>query len=206
MGGGFYCDSPAPRLRFASPGDSPAPASTERWQPTAKSKAPERSVVKVAGAVASVWRGRKNTGACAASVDPRRAPVVCSAAEPIICAVDVTGSMGEWPRVIYDKLPMFYGQIMLQDYLTDPAIMCAAPPRRVRVRDSTLARAKALCGAAGAARRFAGVADTKMREDGGGTQTPLMVTEFGQGLVLDEYMRSIGLGAGLCVACLRRLS
>ena len=109
MGGGFYCDSPAPRLRFASPGDSPAPASTERWQPTAKSKAPERSVVKVAGAVASVWRGRKNTGACAASVDPRRAPVVCSAAEPIICAVDVTGSMEDWPKVIYDKLPMFYG-------------------------------------------------------------------------------------------------
>ena len=70
----------------------------------------------------------------------------------------------------------------------------------------TPVRRSPLSGAAGAARRFAGVADTKMREDGGGTQTPLMVTEFGQGLVLDEYMRSIGLGAGLCVARLRRLS
>ena len=33
--------------------------------------------------------------------------------------------MKEWPAVIYDKLPMFYGQIMMQDYLADPQISFA---------------------------------------------------------------------------------
>jgi hypothetical protein len=42
-----------------------------------------------------------------------------------VIAVDVTGSMKEWPAVIYDKLPMFYGQIMMQDYLADPQISFA---------------------------------------------------------------------------------
>ena len=31
---------------------------------------------------------------------------------PIVFALDVTGSMGDWAKIIYDKLPMFYGQIM----------------------------------------------------------------------------------------------
>ena len=35
--------------------------------------------------------------------------ITCPAEEPIVCAVDVTGSMEDWPKVIYDKLPMFYG-------------------------------------------------------------------------------------------------
>ncbi len=45
---------------------------------------------------------------------------------PIIFGLDVTGSMGEWVKIIYDKLPMFYGQIMLQKYLEDPAISFCA--------------------------------------------------------------------------------
>lgn len=28
---------------------------------------------------------------------------------PIVFALDVTGSMGDWAKVIYDKMPMFYG-------------------------------------------------------------------------------------------------
>lgn len=47
-------------------------------------------------------------------------------ANPIVFALDVTGSMGEWAKIIYDKMPMFYGQIMMQKYLTDPAISFCA--------------------------------------------------------------------------------
>lgn len=46
--------------------------------------------------------------------------VVSSGAQPIIICFDVTGSMGEWPRVIYDKIPMLYGQIMSNGYVDDP--------------------------------------------------------------------------------------
>jgi len=34
--------------------------------------------------------------------------------------------MGDWSKIIYDKMPMFYGQIMLQGYLSDPAISFCA--------------------------------------------------------------------------------
>lgn len=45
---------------------------------------------------------------------------------PIVFALDVTGSMGDWAKIIYDKMPMFYGQIMTQKYLTDPSISFCA--------------------------------------------------------------------------------
>eukprot|EP00349_Pseudokeronopsis_sp_Brazil_P002038 CAMPEP_0202962536 /NCGR_PEP_ID=MMETSP1396-20130829/6650_1 /ASSEMBLY_ACC=CAM_ASM_000872 /TAXON_ID= /ORGANISM="Pseudokeronopsis sp., Strain Brazil" /LENGTH=59 /DNA_ID=CAMNT_0049683199 /DNA_START=131 /DNA_END=310 /DNA_ORIENTATION=- len=44
------------------------------------------------------------------------------AENPIVVAIDVTGSMGNWSKIIYDKMPMFYGQIMMQGYLSDPAL------------------------------------------------------------------------------------
>ena len=45
---------------------------------------------------------------------------------PIVFALDVTGSMGEWSKIIYEKMPMFYGQIMIQKYLQEPGISFAA--------------------------------------------------------------------------------
>jgi hypothetical protein len=73
--------------------------------------------------VAAPWRGPRNVSLKPhADLDPTRGRVVCAATEPVIVAVDVTASMAEWPQVIYDKLPMFYGQIMMQGYLTDPAL------------------------------------------------------------------------------------
>lgn len=45
---------------------------------------------------------------------------------PIVFALDDTGSMGEWVNVIYDKLPMFYSQIKIQNYVEDPSISFAA--------------------------------------------------------------------------------
>ncbi|KAH3760510.1 hypothetical protein Pelo_7671 [Pelomyxa schiedti] len=38
--------------------------------------------------------------------NPLNRRLTCTAGTPIVCAVDVTGSMGDWPRIIYDKLPM----------------------------------------------------------------------------------------------------
>ena len=38
---------------------------------------------------------------------------------PIIVVLDVTGSNIDFARIIYDKLPMFYGQIEQQGYLDD---------------------------------------------------------------------------------------
>jgi hypothetical protein len=95
-----------------------------------------RQVVAVAaGASANSWQGgfnkrsrwynpntRQREEGLPAAVYPTRGRVACAAAEPIVVAVDVTGSMQEWPAVIYDKLPMFYGQLLMQGYLEDPAL------------------------------------------------------------------------------------
>ena len=54
------------------------------------------------------------------------------ALHPIIFALDITGSMGDWVKIVYNKMPMFYGQIMMQKYLSDPAIsFCAVDDVKV---------------------------------------------------------------------------
>ncbi|MDQ7821212.1 MAG: hypothetical protein RDV48_00320 [Candidatus Eremiobacteraeota bacterium] len=50
----------------------------------------------------------------------------CFHKNPIVCIFDVTGSMGDWSKTIYDKLPLFFGEVEKQGYLTDPAISFAA--------------------------------------------------------------------------------
>jgi hypothetical protein len=45
---------------------------------------------------------------------------------PIVVAMDVTRSRGDDAKVIYGKLPMFIGQIILKGYVPDPAISFAA--------------------------------------------------------------------------------
>jgi len=58
--------------------------------------------------------------------DPKRGVVSCSKGEtPIIIASDMTGSMGTWPRVLFDKLPVFAGQINMQGYAPDPSFCFA---------------------------------------------------------------------------------
>lgn len=69
------------------------------------------------------------TSAMHSSLDPHRwkeENLQCDSLDPIIFALDVTGSMGDWTKIIYDKMPMFYGQIMMQKYLSDPAISFCA--------------------------------------------------------------------------------
>jgi hypothetical protein len=81
--------------------------------------------------------------------------MICEHKNPIVIALDVTGSMNDWPKVIYDKLPVFYGQIVQQGYLEDPAIS------------------------------FSAVGDAAA------SNTPLQVTNFGQGKQVDELISKI---------------
>ena len=45
--------------------------------------------------------------------------IVSNSKNPIIIALDVTGSNIDFARLVYDKLPMFYGQIEEKKYLDD---------------------------------------------------------------------------------------
>ena len=58
--------------------------------------------------------------------DRRCRDIDCFHLNPIVCVLDVTGSMGDWSKVIYDKLPLFFGEIEKQGYLSDAAISFAA--------------------------------------------------------------------------------
>ncbi len=63
------------------------------------------------------------------SLDPKKwkdENLQTEALHPIIFALDITGSMGDWVQIVYNKMPMFYGQIMMQKYLADPAISFCA--------------------------------------------------------------------------------
>lgn len=49
-----------------------------------------------------------------------------TAKNPIVVALDNTGSMGDSVFVVWDKMPLFYGQLMLQKYVEEPDISFAA--------------------------------------------------------------------------------
>lgn len=62
--------------------------------------------------------------------DPTTRPfgreITCTHHTPIVLAMDVTRSRGNDSKILWDKLPMFYGQIMQRQYAEDPAISFAA--------------------------------------------------------------------------------
>lgn len=98
------------------------------------------------------------------SNDPKRfaeeeRQLISSHKHPIVFALDVSGSMGDWPKIIYDKLPMFYGQLMMQGYLSDPEVS------------------------------FCAVDDTR-------DKAPLQITDFGQGVQIDQLISKIYLESG----------
>lgn len=66
----------------------------------------------------------KNTSADK-KVLPLDRSLTCKSKSPIVVAIDGTGSMGNDAYIIYDKMPMFYGQILMQGYLEDPSISFA---------------------------------------------------------------------------------
>lgn len=57
---------------------------------------------------------------------PKGRNIECTHKNPVVIDLDVTGSMGNWARTIYDKMPMFFGQIVQQNYLPDLSISFAA--------------------------------------------------------------------------------
>ena len=59
-------------------------------------------------------------------LSPRGRFLVCANKHPIVVAMDVTRSRGNDSKIVYDKMPMLYGQVMMQGYLEDPAISFAA--------------------------------------------------------------------------------
>jgi hypothetical protein len=56
-------------------------------------------------------------------IDPRRR-LSSSSPNPIVVAVDVTGSMSSWPAEIFDRLPLFYNT--LSQYRPDLEVLFAA--------------------------------------------------------------------------------
>jgi len=76
--------------------------------------------------------------------------------------------MGDWPKVIWDKLPMLFGQIMLQGYLVDPAL------------------------------GFCGIGDTLTQAgvNAGHAYKPLQVTEFASGTRIDDELKKLSETSG----------
>jgi hypothetical protein len=57
---------------------------------------------------------------------PKDRRLECVAKCPVVYAFDVTGSMGNLPRIIYDKMPMIAGQITECGYLVDAQMSLSA--------------------------------------------------------------------------------
>ena len=60
------------------------------------------------------------------AVLPVKRKLISPAKNPLVYAFDVTGSMGQLPKIIYDKMPMIAGQIAQNKYLKDPTMSLAA--------------------------------------------------------------------------------
>src|SRR3989338_10681620 len=64
------------------------------------------------------------------SMDPALLPknrrVICMAKNPLVYNPDVTGSLGNLPKIIYDKWPGIVGQIVARKYLPDPQMSITA--------------------------------------------------------------------------------
>eukprot|EP01123_Difflugia_compressa_P006201 TRINITY_DN1837_c0_g1_i1.p1 TRINITY_DN1837_c0_g1~~TRINITY_DN1837_c0_g1_i1.p1 ORF type:complete len:303 (-),score=57.49 TRINITY_DN1837_c0_g1_i1:52-960(-) len=60
-------------------------------------------------------------------LNPFQRPISCTPEQiPLVVAIDVTGSMSNWPKILWDKMPMFYGQVMMKNYIQNPAISFCA--------------------------------------------------------------------------------
>lgn len=57
---------------------------------------------------------------------PKGRKLVCKARDPQVYIFDVTGSMQNLPKIIYDKWPGIVGQVAARQYLADPELSLAA--------------------------------------------------------------------------------
>ena len=60
------------------------------------------------------------------AVLPKNRKLYSTCKSPLVYAFDVTGSMGDLPLIIWDKMAMIAGQLIMQEYLEDPMMSLAA--------------------------------------------------------------------------------
>ena len=60
------------------------------------------------------------------AVLPKNRSLVSTCKTPVVSGFDHTGSMGDLPIIIRDKMPMVAGQLVLNQYLVDPMMSIAA--------------------------------------------------------------------------------
>lgn len=60
-----------------------------------------------------------NSNKLDSSMDPKGKVLKSTSKNPIVIALDVTGSNIDFARLVYDKMPMFYGEIEKKGYLDD---------------------------------------------------------------------------------------
>ena len=70
-------------------------------------------------------RSLNQSGLCDLALPSRHRGMTCQAETGVVIGLDGTGSMGDAAFVLYDKLPMFWGQIEQQGYLKDFALSFA---------------------------------------------------------------------------------
>jgi hypothetical protein len=104
-------------------------ASTEDWAKPgaysfddARKSAMDRDAKKAADRGGRTYLSRKAPDLDL--VDPRGKTIVSRSANPVVVAVDVTGSMAHWPAEIFDRLPLLYQT--LSQYRPDLEVSFAA--------------------------------------------------------------------------------
>ena len=85
----------------------------------------DRAVVQTQGTYSTASNAVMRQRSLHADCSPVGKTLTTASNCPIVLAVDVTGSMGNWSKVMYDKMPMFYGQLLTQGYAEGPDICFA---------------------------------------------------------------------------------
>jgi len=67
-----------------------------------------------------------NRSTMAAETHPKGKTVISKSETPIVIAMDVTSSRGDDSKILYDKLPMFFGELIMQEYAEDVEMSFAA--------------------------------------------------------------------------------
>lgn len=86
----------------------------------------EREVVSTSGNSSSAAAAALRQCNFHADLNVMNKVITCDEGTPIVLCLDISGSMNEWPRIFYDKLPMFFGQLKMQDYVQDPKLSFAS--------------------------------------------------------------------------------
>jgi hypothetical protein len=84
----------------------------------------DRTFKKSAG-FSTIAETRLSAKQLSPALNPCNRRIACENKSPFVFAFDVTGSMGNLPKIIYDKMPMIAGQIIEQGYVEDPIVSVA---------------------------------------------------------------------------------